>query len=418
MANLIKELSKDEASATELIALFSKVVAERNTATEHLRLLEAAIRNDYDSILITDMGLDKPGPNIVYVNEGFTKMTGYSKEEAIGNTPRMLQGAKTDRAVLDKLKYSLINGQSFFGQTVNYRKDGSEFLNQWDIHPLVDEQGEITHWVSYQHDITERKRAELSILNINADQDELYEDSKRTIVDLGADGSIVSANKAFRELLGYQKEDLGTRKIWETMPAKFGASLKMQYNRLWNEDFAEGKTYRMILRHQNGLPIQVEVQTRKMDVSTGVFIRCDVRNLTLRKRVLSTLRKRNTDYTKLFERKVDFNYGLIRDNNNRVRFKWISDGFKKVTGYSVDECLCEDGWKNLIHPEDFYRVKDHVLKAFDGTSSTENYRIVSKSGEIRNITDYAKPDAYDASGTAQAVVASAIDVTNRTESIV
>lgn len=415
---IIQTHAKDAASADTLLALFDKVIQQKATVQEHLRLVEAAIRNDYDSILITDTGLTQPGPTIVYVNDGFTKMTGYSREEAIGQTPRMLQGAKTDRAVLDKLKYSLINGQSFFGQTVNYRKDGSEFVNQWDIHPLLDESGEITHWVSYQHDITERKRAELSILNSNADQDELYEDSKRTIVDLGQDGGIVSANKAFREMLGYPKDELTGKKIWDVMPQKFGHTLRVQYDRLWDDDFANGKSYRMMLRHQSGLPIQAEVQTKKMDVSTGVFVRCDVRNLTLRKRVLSTLRKRNSDYTKLFERKVDFNYGLIRDENNRLRFKWISDGFKKVTGYSVEECLCEDGWKNLIHPDDFYRVKGHVLKAFEGTSSTENYRILTKMGEIRNVMDYAKPDAFDSNGEAQAVVASAIDVTNRADSTV
>ena len=61
----------------------------------------------------------------------------------------------------------------------------AKFVNQWDIHPLLDEHGNITHWVSYQHDVTERKRAELSVLNTNADTEELYEDSpKRTIVDL------------------------------------------------------------------------------------------------------------------------------------------------------------------------------------------------------------------------------------------
>ena len=98
-----------------------------------LKLLEYAIRNDYDSILITELDLDRPGPTIVYVNEGFTHMTGYTKEEVIGKTPRILQGPKTDRAILERLKRRLIEGQAFFGHTINYRKDGTEFINQWDI---------------------------------------------------------------------------------------------------------------------------------------------------------------------------------------------------------------------------------------------------------------------------------------------
>jgi PAS domain S-box-containing protein len=418
ITDIIKTCAKDSESLQKLTQAFSELQSKVEKAETNLRLLESAIRNDYDSILITEMDMDNPGPRIVYVNDGFTKMTGYTRDEAIGQTPRILQGAKTDRAVLDKLRGALSNGRPFFGQTVNYRKDGSEFVNQWDIHPLIDDKGEVTHWVSYQHDITERKRAELSILSHATDTDELYEDSKRTILDLGEDGSIVGANKAFRDMIGYFKDEIKNARIWDVMPVKFGNSLQTQYDRLWREDFQQGKTYRLMLRHKNGLPIQIELQTKLMDVPSGTFMRCDVRNLTLRKRILSTLKKRNSDYTQLFERKIDFNYGLILDEMGEMRFKWLSDGFTKVSGYSVDECLCGNGWKKLIHEDDTDKVRNHLMAAFEGRSSTENYRIVTKSGEIRNIMDYAKPDAEDQNGQAQAVVASAIDVTNRKESVV
>jgi len=411
---LLSECAKDEASLKRLQEAFS----ELSRKAENLRLLEAAIRNDYDSILITEMSLEQPGPKIVYVNDGFTKMSGYTREEAVGQTPRILQGPKTDRTVLDKLKYSLLNGRAFFGQTINYRKDGSEFVNQWDIHPLLDEFGNITHWVSYQHDITERKRAELSVLNTNADTEELYEDSKRTIVDLAENGAVVGANKAFREMIGYHKEELSDVYIWDLMPLKFGKSLKVQFDRLWKEEFSQGRTYRMMLKHKNGLPVQVEIQTKKMDLSTGLFVRCDVRNLTLRKRILNTLKKRTTDYTRMFERKVDFNYGLILDHENKFRFKWLSDGFRKVTGFSVEECLHPEGWRDLVHPDDRGMVAEHVLKAFDGLSSTITYRIVTKDGSVRKIMDYAKADSYDDDGNPQAIVASAIDITNRKETTV
>ncbi|MCH8525176.1 MAG: PAS domain S-box protein [Balneolales bacterium] len=413
ITQLLKDCAKDEQSLKKLENAFE----ELNKKAQNLKLLEAAIRNDYDSILITEMDLDKPGPKIVYVNEGFTKMTGYSREEAVGQTPRILHGPKTDRAVLDKLKYSLLNGRAFFGQTINYRKDGSEFVNQWDIHPLLDSDGNITHWVSYQHDITERKRAELSVINSNAETDELYEDSKRTIVDLAENGAVVSANKAFREMIGYHKDEIKNTFIWDLMPLKFGNSLKAQFERIWKEEFSQGKTYRMMLRHKNGLPVQVEIQTKKMDLNTGEFVRCDVRNLTLRKRILNTLKKRSTDYTRMFERKVDFNYGLILDDDNKFRFKWLSDGFKKITGYDVEECLHAEGWRDLIHPDDRGIVAEHVMKAFEGMSSTITYRIVTKDGTTKKIMDYAKADSYDNMGNAQAIVASAIDVSSREETV-
>jgi PAS domain S-box-containing protein len=412
---IIDGCSKDETSRATLYKLFTELAAKSEESRTNLKLLEAAIRSDYDSILITEMDIDNPGPKIVYVNDGFTKMTGYTREEVIGKTPRILQGPKTDRAVLDKLKYSLVNGKSYFGQTINYRKDGSEFVNQWDIHPLVDADGNVSHWVSYQHDITDRRRAEQSVIDINADSETLYEDSHRTFVDIAADGEIVSANKSFRELVGRKKEELIAMKIWDVMPEKFGNLLKSNFKQVWENEFGEGRHYALILLNSDGNPIQVEIQTKLMELSSGTFMRGDIRNLTLRKRVIDSLKKRNTHYAQLFERKVDFNYGLISDDENRFRFKWISDGFKKVTGYGVEECLNKDGWDMIIHPDDKADVIDHITTAFAGRSTTMNYRIITKDGLVKNVLDYAKPDKKEANGQILAVVASTIDISSKKE---
>jgi len=277
---IIRSHAKDEASAEELKDLFENIIDERDTARKELELLEATIRNDYESILITELDMDKPGPKIVYVNEGFEKMTGYKKEEVIGKTPRILQGPKTDRATLDRLKESLIEGKAFFGQTVNYRKDGSEFINQWDIHPLVDENGKITHWVSYQHDITERKRVEQSLVDSKVEMDDFYETSKRTIVDVAEDGSIRFANKSMQELIGYEKEELQKMKFWDIMPEKHGKILKDRFDELWKEDFKTHADYRFIFQHKSGLPVQVEATIHPLELKAEKVMRTDVSNIT------------------------------------------------------------------------------------------------------------------------------------------
>ena len=200
--------SKDSKSSKKLEETFLGLYAKYVQASSHVELLENAIRNDYDSILITELNLEKPGPKIVYVNEGFTRMTGYSKEEAIGKTPRMLQGPKTDRAILDRLKRRLIEGQAFFGHTINYRKDGKEFINQWDIHPLINADGEVTHWVSYQRDVTEKKETAKAIFN--TDFDELLKRREEFTLKFGLsdeDSSIECrfVTEAFEEITGLNK---------------------------------------------------------------------------------------------------------------------------------------------------------------------------------------------------------------------
>ena len=135
-------------------------IAERVRAEESLRLLGSAVEQSKESIMITDAELDLPGPKIIFVNPAFTQMTGYPAAEAAGKTPRILQGARTDKTVLARLRKNLEQGEVFAGEAVQYRKDGTEYDQEWQIAPLRDAGGKITHFVAIQHDITERKRLE------------------------------------------------------------------------------------------------------------------------------------------------------------------------------------------------------------------------------------------------------------------
>ncbi len=140
---------------------FPDGAAERRRLEERLHLLESVVLSINDVILITEAEpLDLPGPRIVYVNEAFKRMTGYSIEEVTGKTPRMLQGPKTDRAKLNKIRRALEKWKPVRVEVINYRKDKSEFTVELSISPIANEQGCYTHWVSVQRETTERKKAE------------------------------------------------------------------------------------------------------------------------------------------------------------------------------------------------------------------------------------------------------------------
>ncbi len=144
------------------LAVHFRDVTAGRARDEHLRLLEAAVSRQNDILLITEAEpIDAPnGPRIVYVNDAFVRRTSYSREEAIGKTPRLLQGAKTQRAELDRIHEALRNWQPIRSELINYTKDGREFWLELDIVPIANEHGRYTHWVAAERDISERKKAE------------------------------------------------------------------------------------------------------------------------------------------------------------------------------------------------------------------------------------------------------------------
>ncbi len=138
-------------------------MGERRRAEESLRLLQVAVQQSRESVMITTAELGSRGPEIVFVNPAFTKATGYSAGEVVGKTPQILQGPKTQQSVLEVLRTQLARGEEFHGELVNYRKDGSDFVFSITVSPLRGTNGEITHFISLQRDETERDRAAASL---------------------------------------------------------------------------------------------------------------------------------------------------------------------------------------------------------------------------------------------------------------
>lgn len=147
-------------------------------------LLELAVSYAEFSVVVTTAQLDAPGPQILYVNPAFTKMTGYSAAEVIGRTPRILQGPATDRETLDRLRADLSAGRDFTGRATNYRRDGSEFELEWIISHLRDSDGNTTHFIAIQRDITGKNEAQKGLLEFDQELQQTGEQLLHTLQSL------------------------------------------------------------------------------------------------------------------------------------------------------------------------------------------------------------------------------------------
>ncbi|MHB1021452.1 MAG: hybrid sensor histidine kinase/response regulator [Acidobacteriaceae bacterium] len=124
-------------------------------------LRDLVVNYAHDAFLVTEGDLlDLPGPRILYVNPAFTRMTGFTPEEVMGKSPRILQGPDTDKNTLKLLSHALRTCKPAKVEIINYRKDGTPFWVELDIQPIKDEDGWVTHFISIQRDITEQKKSE------------------------------------------------------------------------------------------------------------------------------------------------------------------------------------------------------------------------------------------------------------------
>ncbi len=128
-----------------------------------LKMWEFTVEHANDPLLITTSELSQPGPQIVYVNRAFTRMSGYTAEEVIGLSPRILQGPQTDRAEMKRMRTELEAGRTFVGETINYTKAGQPYHMEWSVYGLRDESGALMNYVAVQRDVSARKNYEMRI---------------------------------------------------------------------------------------------------------------------------------------------------------------------------------------------------------------------------------------------------------------
>jgi PAS domain S-box-containing protein len=161
------------------------------------------------SISFTISDPRRPDDPLVWVNPAFERMTGYAAQEIVGRNCRLLQGAGTDRAAVARVREALQRREGVRAELLNYRKDGSPFWNSFTISPVLDGEGQLTHFVGVQTDVTARVIAGIEyerLLAAERDARAVAERARRrldVIVEVGAVlTETLDATDAMRRLAG------------------------------------------------------------------------------------------------------------------------------------------------------------------------------------------------------------------------
>ena len=184
------EVLKDDAGVPLAMRGINHDVTDSKRAEAEKARLVAAIEQSAEAVMITN-----PAGNIEYVNPAFTRITGYCREEVLGQDPRVLKSDKHEPEFFQQLWATILRGETWSGELVNRRKDGSLYTEQMNIAPIRDGRGAITHFIAAKQDVTERKRLE----------DQLRQAQKMEAVGLLAGGVAHDFNNLLTVIISYSQ---------------------------------------------------------------------------------------------------------------------------------------------------------------------------------------------------------------------
>lgn len=389
-------------------------ITSQKQEEQRLKLLESVITNTNDAILITEAEpFDEPGPKIIHVNEAFTKMTGYSAEEVIGKSPRILQGPNSDRKELARLGKALRNWESCEITTINYKKNGEPFWINIAVSPVSDEKGCYTHWIAIEREVTEQKNRELEneLLSQISQEFSLGDNLKRvapkvcksignfgefdfvelwipnlenTEIQLFSHFQGSSRGKKFqrltKEIEAFPKQVGLPGKVWEENTLKLWPEIHK------DENFVRKGAAKMAgIKTALGVPLIYEKKT------VGVFVIGSCQDHTYLKNFTSILKKFEQVlgpeiHRKKLESDLNHLYDSIPDlicmADFKGRFLKINQAGCNILGYTEEELLYHS-YEEFIHPEDKGPSYQELMKLVGGQKVFQfETRFIRKNGRI------------------------------------
>ncbi len=207
---------------------------------------EKELKNHLNKLLLSTQALDSISQavlitsqdhKIIYANKAFEKTNGRNDNEILGKTCRFMQGPLSDLETTSNIRIALKNGQPFHGEIINYRKDGSHYWNEISITPIFNEQQEITHFVSTQRDVSERKITEKTIEKSAGKTTKLLEDIQKLTANVPGMIYQFKLEKTGKSYFPYCSE--GIRDICLLSPEEIHEDAHKLFNLVHPEDINE-----------------------------------------------------------------------------------------------------------------------------------------------------------------------------------
>jgi PAS domain S-box-containing protein len=205
-------------------------ITEHKQVVEQMRVQAAALEAAANAVAIVG-----PEGSIQWVNPAFTRLTGYSADEAIGQNPRLLKSGQHPPGFYVTMWKTVLAGQVWRGELVNKRKDGSLYTEDMTITPVKNAAGTITHFIAIKQDITERKQAEAAVEAAHRRTLSILESIGDGFFNLDREHRVTYINERGARLIGKSREELLGRSLWESFPEAVGSGFNQAYQKTLTE---------------------------------------------------------------------------------------------------------------------------------------------------------------------------------------
>ena len=231
---------------------------------EEIRKLALVASRTDNCVIITN-----PSGVIEWVNSGFTRLTGYNRDEVIGHRPgTQLQGPKTDQQTKALMHNGLLSGLGFKVDVLNYRKDGTIFWLSMDVQPVHDESGKLIQFIGIGSDITERKQQDFALRDSEDRYRSIVNTAQEGIWLIDASARTVFVNQRMSDMLGYRLDEMIGKDIFAFMDEEAAktAAVNMERRRA---GISENHDFR--LRRQDGSDLWTMMATNPVIGDDGIF---------------------------------------------------------------------------------------------------------------------------------------------------
>ncbi len=282
--------SKDQ----HLVSLVTAVAAQLGTvlqnkqAEETMRLQAAALDAAANGIVITDRA-----GKINWVNAAFTRLTGYTFEEAVAQNPRLLKSDQHELGFFEQLWETILAGKAWHGEMVNRRKDGSTYIEEQTITPVRDKAGEIAHFVAIKQDITARKRAESALRENEARFRSLTQSAHDAIIIADGEGRILLWNGGAQTIFGYREQETPNLSLTLLMPERYRDAHQngMARLRATGKSHVAGRLIELEGLRRDGREFPLAVSISSWEAGGERFFGAIIRDITERKQAEETLQR-------------------------------------------------------------------------------------------------------------------------------